>query len=265
MNEDTVIDFNAEELDAGEVLRIELDAFDGPLHALLDLARAHKIDLAHVSVGAIADQYLAFMAQARARNIELAGDYLVMAAWLTLLKSRLLIPKAEQPADAPDPQALEAALRAKLMRLAQTREAAKRLDALPRLGRDVFLNGAPQPTLLSTTPTWRVDLYDLLKAYCGERARRARKRSYRTLVRRAYPIETARRSLEAALPTLTEWRTLHALSPAPGDVTEDAPPPESYVASTFGASLELAREQKLELRQEAAFDPLFLRARQVKP
>jgi segregation and condensation protein A len=265
MSDETMIEFNAEELDAGEVLRIELDAFEGPLHALLDLARAHKIDLAHVSVGAIADQYLAFVAQARARNIELAGDYLVMAAWLTLLKSRLLIPKAEQPVDAPDPQALEAALRAKLMRLAQTRAAAKRMDALPQLERDVFLNGAPELTALNVTSTWRADLYDLLKAYCSERSRRVRKRSYRALVRLAYPIETARRSLEAALPTLTEWRTLHALSPSPRDSAEDAPPPESYVASTFGASLELAREQKLELRQEAAFDPLYMRARQVKP
>jgi segregation and condensation protein A len=195
----------------------------------------------------------------------LAGDYLVMAAWLTLLKSRLLIPKAEQPADAPDPQALEAALRGKLMRLAQTRAAAKRLDALPQLGRDVFLNGAPEPTVLSQTHIWRVDLYDLLKAYCGERARRVRKRSYRTAVRRAYPLEMARRSLEAVLPTLKDWRTLHALSPAPREAGEDAPPAESYIASTFGASLELAREQKLELRQEAAFDPLYMRARQVKP
>lgn len=264
MSEDATIAFDVDELDAGDVLRIEVAAFDGPLHALLDLARAHKIDLAQVSVGEIADQYLTFMAEARARNIELAGDYLVMAAWLTLLKSRLLIPKAEQPVDAPDPQALEAALRAKLMRLAQTREAAKQLDALPQLGREVFLNGAPQATVLNTTPTWRADLYDLLKAYCGERSRRARKRSYRTAVRRAYPLETARRGLEAALPTLTEWRTLHALAPSPRDGAEDAPPPESYVASTFGASLELAREQKLELRQEAAFDPLYMRARQVK-
>jgi segregation and condensation protein A len=264
MSDETVIAFDAANVDAADVLRIEIDAFEGPLHALLDLARTHKIDLAQVSVGAIADQYLAFMAEARARNIELAGDYLVMAAWLTLLKSRLLIPKSEPPADAPDPQSLETALRAKLMRLAQTREAAARLEALPQVGRDVFLNGAPEATALSVNKTWRADLYDLLRAYCGARAKTTRKRSYRTVARRAYPIETARRSLEAALPTLTEWRTLRALAPAPRDSAEDAPPPESYVASTFGASLELAREQKLELRQEAAFDPLYIRARRTE-
>ena len=251
------------DLAAGEdadALQVSLAAFEGPLHVLLDLARTRKIDIAQVSIGEIADQYLAFIAEARAQNMEVAGDYLVMAAWLALLKSRLLIPKPQLPADEPDPQALEAALRQKLANLATARVIAKRLDELPQLGRDVFLNGQPQATALTTSFVWRADLYELLGAYCAERARSIRKRAYRTMVRRAYPLETARKTLEQALGRLAEWRALDGLAPAAGDAP-DAPPPESYLASTFGAALELTREGKVELRQAEAFAPLFVRAR----
>lgn len=252
----------AEQADEGEALRVALDAFEGPLHVLLELARARKIDIAQVSVGEIADQYLAFIAEARASNMEIAGDYLVMAAWLALLKSRLLIPKPQLAADEPDPAHLEAALRQKLMNLAAARMAARKLEDLPQLGRDVFLNGQPQPTVLTKNVTWRADLYELLNAYCGERAKSVRKRAYTTFVRRAYPLETARKKLEQAIASLDEWRAIDALAP-PAEAGPDAPPPESYLASTFGAALELAREQKAELRQAEAFAPLFVRGRPV--
>lgn len=253
----------AEEAEGSDALRVALDAFEGPLHVLLELARARKIDLACVSVGEIADQYLAFIAEARAANMEIAGDYLVIAAWLTLLKSRLLIPKPQLPTDEPDPQALEAALRHKLMNLATARSAAKKLEELPQLGRDVFLNGQPQTTVLSTSTVWRADLYDLLNAYCAERTKSLRKRAYQTSVRRAYPLETARKKLEQALARLEQWRSIEALAPG-ADADPDAPPPESYLASTFGAALELTREGKTELRQAEAFAPLFVRARTTK-
>ncbi len=254
--------FAAEQADEGEALVLALDAFEGPLHLLLELARTRKIDVAKVSIGEIADQYLAFIAEARAANMEIAGDYLVMAAWLALLKSRLLIPKPQLAADDPDPQQLEAALRQKLMNLAQARVAAKRLEELPQLGRDVFLNGQPQTTVLTKHTVWRADLYELLNAYCADRSKSIRKRAYKTLVRRAYPLETARKKLEQALAKLEDWRSITSLSPA-GETGPDAPPPESYLASTFGASLELAREGKLELQQTEAFAPLFVRARPV--
>jgi len=254
--------FAAEQADEGEALVLALDAFEGPLHLLLELARTRKIDIAKVSIGEIADQYLAFIAEARASNMEIAGDYLVMAAWLALLKSRLLIPKPQLAADEPDPQQLEAALRQKLMNLAQARVAAKRLEELPQLGRDVFLNGQPQTTVLTKHTIWRADLYELLNAYCADRSKSIRKRAYKTLVRRAYPLETARKKLEQALAKLEDWRSITSLSPA-GEAGPDAPPPESYLASTFGASLELAREGKLELQQAEAFAPLFVRARPV--
>ncbi len=253
----------AEDAEGGQALLLALDVFEGPLHTLLELARAKKIDITKVSVGEIADQYLAFIAEARAANMEIAGDYLVMAAWLALLKSRLLIPKPQPADDEPDPQALEAALRQKLMNLAIARAAAKRLNEMPQLNRDVFLNGQPQPTVLTKHVTWRADLYELLNAYCAERSKSIRKRAYRTEVRRAYPLEMARKKLEQALARLEEWRSIMALAPAI-EKGEDAPPPESYLASTFGAALELAREYKLELRQAEAFAPLFVRARPVQ-
>lgn len=250
----------AEEAEGRDALLLALDAFEGPLHLLLELARTKKVDIAKVSVGEIADQYLAFLEEARAHNMEIAGDYLVMAAWLALLKSRLLIPKPQLPADEPDPQQLEAALRQKLMNLAIARAAAKKLEEQPQLNRDVFLNGQPQPTVLTKNVVWTADLYELLNAYCAERSKSVRKRAYRTFVRRAYPLETARKKLEQALAKLEEWRSIQAVIQTT-ETGPDAPPPESYLASTFGAALELARESKLELRQAEAFAPLFVRAR----
>lgn len=250
----------AEQAEGRDALLLALDAFEGPLHLLLELARAKKVDIAKVSVGEIADQYLGFVEDARAHNMEIAGDYLVMAAWLALIKSRLLIPKAQLPVDEPDPMQLEEALRLKLMNLASARVAAKKLEALPQLDRDVFLNGQPQPTVLTKETVWRADLYELLNAYCGERSKSIRKRAYRTLVRRAYPLETARKKLEQALVKLEDWRAIDLVAQAT-ETGPDAPPPESFLASMFGAALELAREHKLELRQTEAFAPLFVRAR----
>jgi segregation and condensation protein A len=250
----------AEDAEGRDALLVALDAFEGPLHVLLELARTKKVDITRMSVGEIADQYLAFIAEARAANIELAGDYLVMAAWLALLKSRLLIPKPQLADDEPDPLRQAAALRDKLMRLEMARVGAKRLDALPQLNRDIFLNGQPRATLITTQPAWRADLYELLNAYCAERSKSVRKRAYKTLVRRAYPLETARKRLEQALKQLDQWSAIDSVTP-PAEHGPDAPPPESYLASTFGAALELAREGKMELRQAAAFAPLFVRAR----
>lgn len=250
----------AEGAEGAEALSVALDAFEGPLHVLLELARARKIDIAQVPISVIADQYLAFIAEARVSNMEIVGDYLVMAAWLALLKSRLLIPKPQAAIDEPDPDDMAAALRLKLLHLERARAAAKALDALPQLGRDVFLNGQPRPIALTKETIWRADLYELLNAYCAERAKAVRKRAYKTSVRRAYPLETARKSLEAALAMVNEWRPIQAMAPE-GEGGADAPPPESYLASTFGAALELAREGKAELRQTEAFAPLFVRAR----
>lgn len=250
----------AEEAEGRDALLLALDVFEGPLALLLDLARAKKIDIARVSVGEIADQYLAFIGEAHAQNMELASDYLVMAAWLALLKSRLLLPKPQLAQDEPDPQLLADALKLKLMRLELARALAKRLNDMPQLDRDTFLNWAPTPTVLTKTVAWRAELYDLLGAYCAERSKSIRKRAYKTLVRRVYPLESARRKLEQALASLKDWRAIHAIAPA-AEAGADAPPAESYLASTFSAALELTREGKLDLRQAEAFAPLFVRSR----
>lgn len=252
----------AEEAEGQDALLLALDVFEGPLALLLDLARAKKIDIAKVSVGEIADQYLAFIAEAHAQNMELASDYLVMAAWLALLKSRLLLPKPQLAEDEPNPQQIADALKLKLMRLELARAAAKRLNDMPQLERDVFLNGMPTPTVLTKRVAWKAELYDLLGAYCAERSKGIRKRAYRTFVRRAYPLESARRKLEQALVRLKDWQTIDAVAP-PMEAGADAPPAESYLASTFSAALELAREGKMDLRQAEAFAPLFVRARPV--
>jgi len=250
----------AEEAEGADALVLALDGFEGPLNLLLDLARAKKVDLARVQITDIADQYLAFIADARVHNIEVSGDYLVMAAWLTLLKSRLLLPKPQAAIEELDADQIADALRRKLMHLELARAAAKRLDELPQLGRDVFLNGQPQPVKLTKTTAWRADLHELLAAYCAERAKSVRKRAYRTLVRRAFPLETARKRLEQALTQITDWALIGSVVPS-GETGPEAPPPSSYVASTFGAALELAREGKMDLRQAEAFAPLFVRAR----
>ncbi|MBI3440160.1 MAG: segregation/condensation protein A [Proteobacteria bacterium] len=254
----------AEEAEGRDALLLALDVFEGPLAMLLDLARAKKIDIAKVSVGEIADQYLAFIAEAHSQNMELASDYLVMAAWLALLKSRLLIPKPQIAEDEPDPQQIADALKLKLMRLELARAAAKRLSDMPQLDRDLFLNGMPTPTVLTKTVAWKAELYDLLGAYCAERAKSVRKRAYRTFVRRAFPLESARRKLEQALVSLQDWQTIQAVVAPAAETGADAPPAESYLASTFGAALELAREGKMDLRQAEAFAPLFVRARPAK-
>jgi len=261
-SDDPDLDFAAaEDAGAGQALSVRLDAFEGPLHLLLDLARAKKIDLAQLSVSDIADQYLAFIHDAQAQNFEIAGDYLVMAAWLALLKSRLLLPKPQRPVDEPDADDVARALRLKLQRLERARKAADLLNAMPQLGRDVFLNADPEPIAITRETAWKVTLHDLLGAYCAERTKGLRKRAYRTLVRRAFPLEAARTRLEQILPKLSDWRAIEGITPEALDTGPEAPPQSSYLASTFGAALELTREGKLELRQAEAKAPLLLRRR----
>ncbi len=264
MNDDDVLELDlsaAEEADAGEALVLALDAFDGPLHLLLELARARKVDLTRVPISEIADQYIAFIDSARAQQMELAGDYLVMAAWLAYLKSRLLLPRPVLADDEPDPEALSAALRLKLLRLQQARAAAEALRALPQLNGEVFVNGQPQFIAVTKRVMWKADFYDLLKSYCADRTRTLR-RVHRPRGRRAYPLAEARKRLEGLLDQIKDWKPIGELAPAP-ETGPEAPPPASYLASVFGAALELAREGKTELRQAEAFAPLFVRAREA--
>lgn len=241
-----------------DTLILDLDGFEGPLHVLLDLARTQKVDLAQIAIAPLVDQYLAFIGAVRGR-IDLAAEYLVMAAWLTLLKSRLLLPKPDRPADEPDPDAIAAHLQQRLRNLAEARANAARLGALMQLDRDVFLNFAPQPIAVTRQLEWTASLHDLLGAYCVGRTHHIRT-SHRIAPPRVYSLEAARHRLEGLLAEMDEWRPIGALQPR-RTFGADALAPSSYVASLFGAALELVRDQKLDARQDDQFAPLYLRRR----
>ncbi|TAL32131.1 MAG: segregation/condensation protein A [Phenylobacterium sp.] len=243
----------------GEALIIDVEGYEGPLHVLLALARTQKVDLLKLSITKLAEQYLVFVQEARRRRFSLAADYLVMAAWLAYLKSRLLLPKPEQPKaeDAPAEE-MAARLAFRLAKLEAMRNAAELLRTAPQLGRDVFGRGDPEA--IRIVPSGRIegDLYSLMSAYIGQRQKEAQ-RSYKPAVPQAYPLEDARDRLRRLLPDLDRWTPLTGVAPM-GTPTA-GPTRASYVASTLSASLELVKEGALEARQIEAFADIYLRAR----
>jgi segregation and condensation protein A len=249
-----------DDLDPDEVFAPDLEGFEGPLHLLLALARTGRIDLKALSIAALADQYLAFIAAARIQRLEVAADYLVMAAWLAQLKSRLLLPAEERAPDEilpPEEQARRLAFR--LKRLDAMRRVVEDLRAGQLLGRDVFTRGAPEGVGARPSGAPTAELYDLLKAYAQRRVAVARQR-YRLPAPRIYPLADARHRLLRQLPPDREWRDLTSFLP-PDDVFAEPPPRRSRLASAFAAGLELAREGRAELRQDRPFAPLFVRGR----
>jgi segregation and condensation protein A len=256
------LDFEAADLaaEAGEALVLDLDGFEGPLHVLLALARAQKVDLLQLSVAALADQYLAFVREARQRRFALAADYLVMAAWLTYLKSRLLLPKPEAAKDdEPLAEDLAAALAFRLAKLDVMRRAVEALKALPQTGRERFVRGDPDQVQVHSTSRLDVDLYALIAAYADQRRREGRRAYAPTARVDAYPLEAARERLRHLAPAMKAWTSLSAAAPRP--TAKDGPSRASYIASTLSAGLELVREGELEVRQLEAFADLYLRAR----
>lgn len=238
-------------------LVVRLDGYEGPLAVLLDLAQRQKVDLLHVSVLDLADQYLAFVDEARARDLALAADYLVMASWLTYLKSRLLLPRVDAATEEPSADEMAAYLAFQLQRLDAMRRAGEALTTLPQLGRDVFARGSGA-LRTEVTPEWRAGLWSLLHAYTD-----ARVRSLPGEARPAPPavmsVEAARARLAALLPDLSEWCALAAL-PLDEGGEGGRLPRASVRASGLNAALEMARDGRAEIKQEAAFAPLYLRA-----
>ncbi|MBK8456737.1 MAG: segregation/condensation protein A [Phyllobacteriaceae bacterium] len=237
-------------------LLIDVDGFEGPLDLLLHLARNQKVDLARISVLELARQYLAFIAGARAMRLELAADYLVMAAWLAYLKSRLLIPKQKGP-DGETAEELAAALQFRLKRLEAMRDAAARLVNRNRLGRDVFARGMPEAIIVERQNQWSATLYDLLTAYAAERQRRA-VTNVRIARRTVWSLAEAREILERLIGRASDWTALEGFL-----IDFLARPDEraTAIASSFAATLEMVREGRLEIRQESAFSALYLRSR----
>ncbi len=262
------LDFDAAKVAAedGEALIIDLDGYEGPLHVLLALARSQKVDLLKLSVTKLAEQYLAFVHQARRLRFSLAADYLVMAAWLAYLKSRLLLPKPDRPkAEEPPPEEMAAQLAFRLAKLDAMRVAAEALKDGPQLGRDVFMRGDPQAIQVIPSSRLEGDLYSLMSAYIAQR-RKEEGRHYMPRPPQAYPLEDARDRLRHMLPDLDRWTPLSGVAPLPaslGRAAGEGPSRASYVASTLSASLELVKEGAMEARQLEAFADIYLRARRV--
>ncbi|MCC6984423.1 MAG: segregation/condensation protein A [Bauldia sp.] len=241
---------------AEESFVIDVEGFEGPLDLLLSLARTQKVDLARISVAALAEQYLSYIAQIRGLKLELAAEYLVMAAWLAYLKSRLLLPEPASD-DSPSAEDLAEALTQRIRKLEAIRAAAAKLAARDRLGRDVFARGAPEQIAAITHPRYAASLYDLLSAYADQRKRTVQ-RSMRVGQRTVWSLGEARAILQKLIGRIAEWTPLEVfLSP----YLADAETRKTVTASAFGASLELAREGKIELRQAAPFAPIHLRDR----
>ncbi|MSP93753.1 MAG: segregation/condensation protein A [Alphaproteobacteria bacterium] len=249
-------DFDAAAIVAPEqALIIALDGFEGPLDLLLALARNQKVDIAKISVLQLADQYLAFIELAGGRNLELAADYLVMAAWLTYFKSRLVLPQMGGAAE-PGAEEMAAALRWRLARLQAMREAAVRLMARNRLSRDVFARGAPEPVTIERTRKYGDTLYDLLTAYSQQRVKKLGHRILQMVRAPIYLIEEARHRIERMLGTIPSWSLITRFLPPEWSMGARR---RSALASTFLASLELVRDGKLEMRQMAPFGEIFLK------
>jgi segregation and condensation protein A len=236
-------------------LVVDLEGYEGPIDMLLTLAREQKVDLTKISILALADQYLAYITAARRLRLEIAADYLVMAAWLAYLKSRLLLPEPE-PADEPSGAELAAALTHQLQRLEAMQQAGARLMARPQLGRDVFARGAPEGLPRVLRPIYDATLYDLLKAY-GDQRQRKENAVLHIEAPELYSMDDALQRLGRLLGRMPEWRTLISFLPPGlrGGIVE-----RSAVAATFAASLELVRAGKLQLRQDSAFGPIYLRS-----
>ncbi len=243
--------------DGDQALVIDVDGFEGPLDLLLALARTQKVDLTRISILALAEQYLTYVEQARGLRLELAADYLVMAAWLAYLKSRLLLP---QVADGEEPtgEEMAAELAFRLRRLEAMRDVASRLANRDRLGRDVFARAAPEPIEIIKHGAFNATLYDLLTAYAAMRQQNVVSEAHLVRIRDVWSLEDARNALARMVGRIAEWTPMDVLfSPylqAPGMR-------RSVTASAFGASLELVREGRLELRQTQHFEPLYVRDR----
>jgi segregation and condensation protein A len=238
-------------------LIVELGSFEGPLDLLLELARHHKVDLKQISILQLAEQYLAFIEKARRLQLELAADYLVMAAWLAYLKSRLLIP-AQPGQEEQEPADLAARLAFRLQRLQAMRTASENLMKRSVLGRDVFARGAPEPLVIDKRREYGDNLIDLLKAYAERRKKKLVHQVYVPKRHPTFSIKEARTALERMVGVMNDWGTFDVWL---SQYLVEPGMRRSVTASSFTASLELAREGLLELRQEGPFRPIYLKRR----
>ena len=246
-----------EQLSDDGTLIVDVGGFEGPLDLLLELARHHKVDLKQISILKLAEQYLDFIEKARRLQLEVAADYLVMAAWLAFLKSRLLIP-APPGTETQEPADLAARLAFRLQRLQAMRTAAETLMTRSVLGRDVFARGAPEPLVTDIRREYGDNLIDLLKAYADRRKKKLVHQSYVPRRHPTWSIKEARNALERMVGVMDDWGTFDVWL---AQYLADPGLRRSVTASSFTASLELAREGVVELRQDGPFSPIYMRRR----
>lgn len=247
-----------------ETLLLNIDGYEGPIDVLLELARNQKVDLKQISILQLARQYLAFVEQARSKNLELAAEYLVMAAWLAYLKSRLLLPKNDEDQE-PSAEEMAEALQFQLLRLEAMQNAAGKLQERPQLGQDIFKRGAPEGLSVATQTRWDISLFDLLHAYGGIRTRND-EQHYDLPEFHLMSTDIAMERLTKMLGNLPRkginsvWTTLESFLP---EKMDDPIYGRSSLASTLTASLELAKQGFLEIKQDGTYRPIYMRALDV--
>jgi segregation and condensation protein A len=250
-------------------LIVDVDGYEGPLDVLLVLAKTQKVDLKKISILALVDQYMSFIAAARRLQLELAADYLVMAAWLAYLKSRLLLPPPEEETSEPTGAELAARLAYRLQRLQAMRDAAARLMARDRLGRDVFARGMPDGIRVIRTPNYKSTIYDLLKAYSDQRIRSISHDDLQIKKVPIFAVEEARKRIERLFGRIKDWSTIDSLLPEgwlrrKSEAADKTAKWRSAKASTLAASLELVKDGHMEIKQLVHFGPIYVRRREVQ-
>jgi segregation and condensation protein A len=250
-----------EERDPSEALLLNIDGYEGPIDVLLVMARDQKVDLTKISILQLVRQYLAFIDRAAAMRLDLAAEYLVMAAWLAYLKSRLLLPKQDNE-DGVDAAAMAEALQYQLRRLEAMQKAAEDMFALPQLGQDIFGRGMPEGLAVALDTVSDVSLIDMLKAYGDIKKRQEKTEAYELPVFNLMSMEAALERMTRMLGSLPKkgmqsvWTTLHSFLP---EDMKDRLFGRSALASYFTAGLELVKQGRLEIRQDGAFRPIYLR------
>lgn len=255
----------AEDAEGVNIFNVEIGGYEGPLHLLLELARRQKVNLLQISMLRLAEQYLAFVEDARAKRIDIAADYLLMASWLAFMKSRLLLPKPEAiEEDEPTGEEMAARLSFRLKRLEAMRQAVRELEAGPVLDRVVFLRGeTEQPKVVKHTE-YTASLYDLSTALGTIRDRREKERPHRIEQQLVLPLEQARTTLRGLREQLDQWASLADIRTAMTDINPEVPE-RSVTASVFSAALELTRDGEVDLRQDTHFAPIYMRRVAARP
>jgi segregation and condensation protein A len=252
------VDLTASRTTDEPALVVDVEGFEGPLDVLLMLARQQKVDLAKISILALANQYLSFIEEARKLRLELAADYLVMAAWLAYLKSRLLLPDVHAP-EGQSAEDMAMALALRLKRLEALRDVAQQLFSRPQLDRDVFRRGDPEPIAHIKHPQWSATLYDLLTAYARQRQQTALAR-VRLAKRTVWSLAEARAGLERLIGQSPDWARLDEFLLS---YVVDPALRVTVLASSFASTLEMVREGVMEVNQHQAFAPIYVRKRQT--